>query len=129
MAKRKIMDARDLTSGELIYFKGHAKATYLSDGTTLEDFAEIVNEKEKVVEGSLVNVNNRFQELETTDSVLVSRIDNLTETVRNNKSSVDSSLLVIESKLQEHNTSIFGLDNQVSENKTAIDNLGVRFQE
>ena len=37
MAKRKIKDAKDLTTNELIYFKGHAKATYMSDGTTVED--------------------------------------------------------------------------------------------
>lgn len=34
---RKIKDAKDLTTGELIYFKGHAKATYMSDGKTVED--------------------------------------------------------------------------------------------
>lgn len=37
MATRKIKDAKDLTTNELIYFKGHAKATYMSDGTTVED--------------------------------------------------------------------------------------------
>lgn len=34
---RKIKEAKDLSSGELIYFKGHAKATYMSDGRTVED--------------------------------------------------------------------------------------------
>lgn len=34
---RKVKDAKDLGSNELIYFKGHAKATYMSDGTTVED--------------------------------------------------------------------------------------------
>ena len=37
MSTRNIKDAKDLSSGELIYFKGHAKATYMSDGTTVED--------------------------------------------------------------------------------------------
>lgn len=37
MATRQIKDAKDLSTGELIYFKGHAKATYMSDGTTVED--------------------------------------------------------------------------------------------
>lgn len=37
MANRKIKDAKDLTSNELIYFRGHAKATYMSDGRTVED--------------------------------------------------------------------------------------------
>ena len=34
---RKVKDAKDLSSNELIYFKSHAKATYMSDGTTVED--------------------------------------------------------------------------------------------
>ena len=34
---RKIKEAKDLSSGELIYFNGHAKATYMSDGSTVED--------------------------------------------------------------------------------------------
>lgn len=37
MATRKIKDAKDLTTNELIYFKGHAKATYMSNGKTVED--------------------------------------------------------------------------------------------
>ena len=34
---RKVKDAKDLSSNELIYFKSHAKATYMSDGSTVED--------------------------------------------------------------------------------------------
>lgn len=34
MSTRKIMNAKDLSTNELIYFRGHAKATYMSDGTT-----------------------------------------------------------------------------------------------
>jgi hypothetical protein len=37
MATRKIKDAKDLSTNELIYFKGHAKATYMSDGRTVEE--------------------------------------------------------------------------------------------
>lgn len=37
MATRKIKDAKDLSTDELIYFKGHAKATYMSNGSTVED--------------------------------------------------------------------------------------------
>lgn len=33
----KVKQARDLSTNEVIYFKGHAQATYLSDGTTVED--------------------------------------------------------------------------------------------
>lgn len=34
---RKVKDAKDLSTNELIYFKGHAKATFMSDGRTVED--------------------------------------------------------------------------------------------
>ena len=37
MATRKIKDAKDLSTNELIYFKGHAKATYMSDSRSVED--------------------------------------------------------------------------------------------
>lgn len=37
MANRAIKDAKDTKSNELIYFRGHAKATYMSDGRTVED--------------------------------------------------------------------------------------------
>ena len=37
MSTRKVKDAKDLSSNELIYFKGHAKATYMSNGATVED--------------------------------------------------------------------------------------------
>ena len=41
MSTRNIKDAKDLTTGELIYFKSHAQATFMSDGCTVE---EAVNE-------------------------------------------------------------------------------------
>lgn len=37
MATRKIKDAYDIDSGERIYYKGHALATFLSDGKNVED--------------------------------------------------------------------------------------------
>ena len=37
MATRAIKDAKDLSTNELIYFKGHAKATYMSDGRNVEE--------------------------------------------------------------------------------------------
>lgn len=37
MATRNIKDAKDLNTGELIYFKGHAQATFMSDGRTVEE--------------------------------------------------------------------------------------------
>lgn len=43
MSIRKIKDAKDLSDGSLIYFKGHAKATYMSDGSTVEDAINNIN--------------------------------------------------------------------------------------
>lgn len=37
MSTRNIKDAKDLDTGELIYFKGHAQATFMSDGRTVEE--------------------------------------------------------------------------------------------
>ena len=37
MATRQVKDAKDLSTNELIYFKGHAQATFMSDGRTVED--------------------------------------------------------------------------------------------
>lgn len=37
MATREVKDAKDIKTGELIYLKGHAKATYLSNGLSVED--------------------------------------------------------------------------------------------
>lgn len=37
MSTRKVKDAKDLETNELIYFKGHAKATYMSDGRSVEE--------------------------------------------------------------------------------------------
>lgn len=37
MSMREIKNAVNNTTGELIYFKGHAKATFMSDGSTVED--------------------------------------------------------------------------------------------
>lgn len=46
MSTRKIKDAKDLSTQELIYFKGHAKATFMSDGATVED---AVNDKQDIL--------------------------------------------------------------------------------
>lgn len=37
MSQRKVKDAKDLETNELIYFKGHAKATFMSDGRNVEE--------------------------------------------------------------------------------------------
>lgn len=52
MSTRKIKNARDLESNELIYFKSHAQATFMSDGSTVED---VINEIKETEGGDLSN--------------------------------------------------------------------------
>lgn len=44
MATRQIKDAKDLSTNELIYFKGHAQATFMSDGRTVEEAVNSIGE-------------------------------------------------------------------------------------
>ena len=46
MANRKVKDGIDLLTNELIYFRGHAKVTYLDDGSTVEEKINELLEKE-----------------------------------------------------------------------------------
>lgn len=61
MATRKIKDAKDLLTNELIYFKGHAKATYMSDGRTVEEAVEAkpdMDEINSAIESAITSVLN-----------------------------------------------------------------------
>ena len=52
---RKVKDAVDLTTNEKIYFKGHAKATYLSDGRNVEEALGEVDTKIAEASGTIIN--------------------------------------------------------------------------
>lgn len=53
---RKVKDAYDLNDKEKIYFRGHAAATYTSDGKTVEqDLSELSAEVGKKVDADFVN--------------------------------------------------------------------------
>lgn len=56
MNTRKVKEAKDLASNELIYFKGHAKATYMSNGKTVEDAIENTN-------ASIAELNDNIEKL------------------------------------------------------------------
>ena len=56
MSTRQIKNARDLTTNELIYFRGHAKATYMSDGATVEDTINNIKNNG----GGSSNTNNTY---------------------------------------------------------------------
>ena len=87
MATRKIKDAKDLSTNELIYFKGHAQATYMSDGRTVED---AVNSMSGGL-GSTIDTSN----LATKDELaqkqdVISDIDTIRTNAANYKGTVTS---------------------------------------
>ena len=70
MATRNIKDAKDLSTNELIYFTGHAKASYMSDGTTVEDAINNLetggvdlSEYPKKTELAIVATSGRYEDL------------------------------------------------------------------
>lgn len=74
MSSRKIKDAKDLSTNELIYFKSHAKATYMSDGTTVEDVINNIN----VSGGTSVTIDSSMSSTSTNpvqNNVIKSYID------------------------------------------------------
>jgi hypothetical protein len=56
MATRKVKDAKENITGELIYFKGHAEATYMSDGSTVEN--KVNSKQDKLISGSNIKTIN-----------------------------------------------------------------------
>lgn len=48
MSTRKITDAKDTSTNELVYFKGHAQATFMSDGRTVEEAINSIPEAEQI---------------------------------------------------------------------------------
>lgn len=65
MATRKIKDAKDLSTNKLIYFKGHAQATFMSDGRTVE---EAINDID--TSGSTPDLSNVVQYNEDGQAVI-----------------------------------------------------------
>lgn len=58
---RKVKDAKDLSSNELIYFKSHAKATYMSDGSTIEDAINSLLDHIKTLEETIEQLTQKTQ--------------------------------------------------------------------
>ena len=58
MSTRRVKDAVDSTTNETIYFKGHAKATYMSDGNTVEDTINLANNELQHKQDNLVSGDN-----------------------------------------------------------------------
>ena len=87
MATRKIKDAKDLTTNELIYFKGHAQATYMSDGRTVE---EAVNGMSGGSGGSIDTSNLATKDELAQKQDVISDIDTIRTNAANYKGTVTS---------------------------------------
>ena len=53
-------DAKDLTIDELIYFKSHAKATYMSSGDTVEEVIDKIKEDYKTYNDNLAKKQDKL---------------------------------------------------------------------
>ena len=82
MATRQIKDAKDLSTNELIYFKGHAQATFMSDGRTVE---EAVNQ----ISGGTIDTSNLATKTELAQKQdIISDIDTIRSNAANYKGTV-----------------------------------------
>ena len=87
MSTRNIKDAKDLSTGELIYFKGHAKATYMSDGRTVE---EAVSGMSGVSGGTIDTSNLATKDELAQKQDIISDIDTIRSNAANYKGTVTS---------------------------------------
>ena len=117
MANRIIKDAKDAKSNELIYFRGHAKATYMSDGRTVEDAINSAGT------GGSADMSNYYTKAQVDAKGYLTSVPSeyVTETEMNNKGYLTSvpSEYVTESEL---NTVLSNLK-FIKITQTAYDNL------
>ena len=117
MANRIIKDAKDTKSNELIYFRGHAKATYMSDGRTVEDAINSVGT------GGGADMSNYYTKAQVDAKGYLTSIPSeyVTETEMNNKGYLTSvpSEYVTESELN----AVLGNLKLEPITQTAYDNL------
>lgn len=86
MSTRKIKDAKDLSTNELIYFKGHAQATYMSDGRTVEEAIT-----SSTGSGESIDTSNFATKAELTQKQdVISDIDTIRANAANYKGTVTS---------------------------------------
>lgn len=89
MSTRKIKDAKDLSTNELIYFKGHAQATYMSDGRTVEEAVSSMSGGSG--EGGSIDTSNFATKTElAAKQDVISDIDTIRANASNYKGTVTS---------------------------------------
>lgn len=86
MTTRKIKDAKDLSDDSLIYFKSHAKATYMSDGSTVEDAIKNIENNNGNIDLSdyetKLESQAKFQEAKNyTNTAIANLVDSAPETL------------------------------------------------
>lgn len=120
MANRIIKDAKDAKSNELIYFRGHAKATYMSDGRTVEDAINSAGT------GGGADMSNYYTKAQVDAKGYLTSVPSeyVTETEMNNKGYLTSvpSEYITETELN----SILGNLKFVKTTQTAYDNLSTK---
>lgn len=94
---RKVKDAKDLGSNELIYFKGHAKATYMSDGTTVEDAINNID----IEGGSGAQVQSDWDETDTDNLAYIKNKPNITRRYLNIQGYSGEFLTPLDTELSE----------------------------
>lgn len=87
MSTRNIKDAKDISTGELIYFKGHAQATFMSDGRTVE---EAVSRMSGGSGGSIDTSNLATRDELAQKQDIISDIDTIRTNAANYKGTVTS---------------------------------------
>lgn len=85
MATRNIKDAKDLSTGELIYFKGHAQATFMSDGRTVEEAVSGMSDGGTIDTSNLATKDELAQKQD-----IISDIDTIRTNAANYKGTVTS---------------------------------------
>lgn len=105
MATRNIKDAKDLSTNELIYFKGHAQATFMSDGRTVEEAISDISEGtvtsvkvdsvSKIPSNGVVDLGYVNKELITSTSSSMTLLPNIY--YRNTSTSLSTLTITLES--------------------------------
>ena len=120
MANRIIKDAKDTKSNELIYFRGHAKATYMSDGRTVEDAINSAGT------GGGADMSNYYTKAQVDAKGYLTSVPSeyVTETEMNNKRYLTSvpSEYITESELN----TVLGNLKFITITQTAYDNLSTK---
>ena len=142
MSTRKIKDAKDLSTNELVYFKGHAKATYMSDGSTVEDTVKVLekdideistNLGDLATKDELKNLTNEIIDNEfvvaTTLTYLDGKVDDVIQTIEENELVTATALTNLDNRLLEVESGAVGGNEGtitgVSVNGTSIATSGV----